>query len=46
MKAPLDQWARYVVRNHTEKIIFLPVEDEGVIFNIDTPEKYNKFCSH
>ncbi|NQS89437.1 nucleotidyltransferase family protein [Patescibacteria group bacterium] len=46
MKAPLDQGARYVVRNHTEKIIFLPVEDEGVIFNIDTPEKYNKFCSH
>lgn len=46
MKAPLDQGARYVVRGHPEKTIFLPVEDEGVILNIDTPEKYNKFCSH
>jgi len=46
MKAPLDQGARHVVRGHPEKIIFLPVEDEGIILNINTPEKYNKFCSH
>lgn len=45
LKAPLDQGARYVVGNYPEKVIHLPVEDEGVILNINNQEKYNRFCS-
>ncbi|MBE0478124.1 nucleotidyltransferase family protein [Candidatus Aerophobetes bacterium] len=46
MKAPLNQGARYVVKSYSEKITLLPVEDKGVILNIDTPENYQKFCSY
>jgi len=43
MNAPLDIGARYVIKNYPPYIITVPVEDRGVIININTPQIYDKF---
>jgi molybdenum cofactor cytidylyltransferase len=40
LKAPLDQGARYVVSNNESEVIYVPVDDAGIITDIDTPEQY------
>lgn len=40
LTAPLDEGARAVVRRHPDLLIPIPVEDPGVLQNIDTPEAY------
>jgi len=43
MNAPLDIGARYVIKNYPPYVITVPVEDRGVIININTPQIYDKF---
>jgi len=38
--APLDRGAKTVVRAHAAEIIEVPVEDEGAMIDIDTPQEY------
>jgi molybdenum cofactor cytidylyltransferase len=38
--APLDEGAKHVVRNHPEEILEVPVDDESILLNVDTPEEY------
>jgi len=38
--APLDQGAVAIVRRHQNEIMQVPVEDEGVIVDVDTPFEY------
>jgi molybdenum cofactor cytidylyltransferase len=40
LEAPLDQGARYVVTNNKSDVIYVPVNDAGIITDIDTPEQY------
>ena len=42
IQAPLNQGARYVVHNNKSSVVEIPVEDEGIIMDIDTREQYNK----
>ncbi len=38
--APLDSGAKTVVRAHTARILNVPVDDEGCLVDVDTPEDY------
>jgi molybdenum cofactor cytidylyltransferase len=38
--APLDAGAKTVVRRHTDRIVNVPVEDEGCLVDIDTLDDY------
>ncbi|MBI3195138.1 MAG: nucleotidyltransferase family protein [Ignavibacteriae bacterium] len=38
--APIDAGARFVVHNYPDEILDVPVEDEGILLNIDTQEEY------
>ncbi len=40
LQAPLDQGARWVVRRH--QVRELPVEEEGVLLDVDDPETYRR----
>ncbi len=40
MEAPIDQGARWVVHRH--QVRELPVEEEGVVLDIDDPESYRR----
>jgi molybdenum cofactor cytidylyltransferase len=40
LAAPLDQGARAVVRRH--QVMELPVEDEGILLDLDDPESYRQ----
>lgn len=40
--APLDQGARTVVRAHAAETLEFETEDEGITFDIDTPEDYRR----
>ncbi|MET0163945.1 MAG: nucleotidyltransferase family protein [Vicinamibacterales bacterium] len=40
-KAPLDQGARAVVHAHADRIVNVPVEDEGCLVDVDTPADYD-----
>jgi molybdenum cofactor cytidylyltransferase len=40
--APLDVGARAVVRAHAADILNVPVEDEGCLVDIDTPDDYER----
>ena len=40
LEAPLDQGARWVVRRHKPRE--LPVEEEGVLLDLDDPETYRR----
>ena len=39
-QAPLEQGARWVVHRHQESVSRVPVDDPGVLRNIDTPDQY------
>ena len=39
----LKNGARDVIRNNIEEVKYVPVEDEGVVIDIDTPSDYEKF---
>ena len=38
--APLDQGAKAVIRAHAGGIVDVPVEDEGSLIDVDTPQDY------
>ena len=40
--APLDAGAKSVVRAHEHDLLNVPVEDEGCLVDLDTPEEYRK----
>ena len=40
--APLDQGAKSVVRAHAAETLEVETEDEGITFDIDTPEDYRR----
>jgi len=42
-KAPMDQGARYVVHNYRSELHTIPVEDEGILKDIDEPADYRKY---
>lgn len=37
-KAPLAEGARAVVHEHADAVVLLPVEDRGVVLDVDTPQ--------
>lgn len=39
-QAPLDVGAKAVVRAHARQIVNVPVDDEGCLVDVDTPEDY------
>jgi molybdenum cofactor cytidylyltransferase len=39
-RAPLDAGAKSVVRAHEQEIVNVPVDDEGCVRDVDTPEDY------
>jgi molybdenum cofactor cytidylyltransferase len=39
-RAPLDRGAKVVVRAHAAAILDVPVDDEGSVTDVDTPEDY------
>ena len=43
LQAPLDQGAVTVVRKHQDEILYVEVNEPGVLIDIDTPEAYNEF---
>ncbi|OGF58815.1 MAG: hypothetical protein A2Y62_10035 [Candidatus Fischerbacteria bacterium RBG_13_37_8] len=40
LKAPLDKGARWVLHSFPEQVEEVPVNDEGILKNINTPEEY------
>jgi molybdenum cofactor cytidylyltransferase len=40
-RAPLDQGARAVVHAHADRIVNVPVEDQGCLVDVDTPADYD-----
>ncbi len=40
LSAPLDEGAKYVVHQYAEEILEVPVDDEAILLNVDTPEDY------
>jgi molybdenum cofactor cytidylyltransferase len=42
LAAPLDQGARVVVWNHADEVLTVPTEEEGVVLNLNDPEKLRK----
>lgn len=42
LAAPLDVCARHVVRAHPDRVAELPVDEEGVVRDIDTPDQYHR----
>ena len=45
LAAPLDQGAKVVVRNDPSRVRELPLDDPGILADIDTPEDYRRFVS-
>jgi molybdenum cofactor cytidylyltransferase len=43
LDAPLSEGARYVVQKNSNSILELPVDDAGILVDIDTPEEYNHY---
>jgi len=43
LNAPLSEGARYVVQKHSLSILELPVDDAGILVDIDTPEEYDQY---
>lgn len=46
LDAPLDQGARWVIQQHSDELIEIPTEEEGVILNINTMEDYRIYIGH
>jgi len=45
MKTPEDEGARLVVHQQMHNVHYLDVEDEGILYDIDTPEELNKWTN-
>jgi molybdenum cofactor cytidylyltransferase len=43
LNAPLSEGAKFVVNKYDKYVIELPVDDHGVLVDIDTPEEYNEY---
>ena len=43
LAAPLDQGAKVVVRKDPARVREIPLEDPGILADIDTPEDYRRF---
>lgn len=46
LTAPLLEGARHVVQKNENSVLELPVEDPGVLVDIDTPEEYNQYLQN
>lgn len=42
MKLNGDEGARSIIENNLDKVVFVEVEDRGVIADLDTKEAYEK----
>ncbi len=42
MAAPLERGARAVLEAHPEEVVEVPVDDEGILADIDTPEELGR----
>lgn len=42
--APLEAGAKAVVRAHADRLVNVPVDSDGCLIDIDTPEDYRKLC--
>jgi molybdenum cofactor cytidylyltransferase len=45
LAAPLDQGAKVVVRKDPSRVRELPLDDPGILADIDTPEDYRRYVS-
>ena len=43
LAAPLDQGAKFVVRKDPSRVCELPLDDPGILADIDTPEDYRRY---
>jgi molybdenum cofactor cytidylyltransferase len=43
--APIDAGAKSVVRTHERDLLNVPVDDEGCLIDLDTPDDYRKLIS-
>ena len=43
LSAPLDQGARWVIRQHPEEVQEIPTDETGILQNINTPEDYKDY---
>ena len=43
LAAPLDQGAKVVVRKDPARVREIPLEDPGILADIDTPEDYARY---
>lgn len=43
-QAPLNQGARFVIRQNTHLTKIIQVEDPGILININTPQLYHQYC--
>jgi len=43
LTAPLTEGARHVVQKYEKSVLELPVDDAGILVDIDTPEEYNEY---
>ena len=43
LAAPLDQGAKVVVRKDPTRVREIPLDDPGILADIDTPEDYTRF---
>jgi molybdenum cofactor cytidylyltransferase len=39
-RAPLAEGAKAVVRAHADRVVNVPVDDEGCVMDVDTPDEY------
>lgn len=46
LAAPLDQGARVVVRAHANEVLELPVDEAGVVADVDTPQQYEQWLGY
>ena len=44
--APIDAGAKTVVRAHERDLLNVPVDDEGCLVDVDTPDDYSKLSEH
>lgn len=41
---PMEKGVRHVTRQYSHRTLFVPVNDSGILHNINTPEKYLQHC--
>lgn len=46
LAAPLDQGARVVVRAHANEVLELPVDEAGILADVDTPQQYEQWLEY